>query len=354
MSKVYFTAVSPSETIPSINGKLEHLLVASKVLDCIQKKVRVAVKIHFGEEGNTGFVNPGHVRVLCDALRQKEVSAFLSDANTLYRGRRMNSADHLNLAREHGFTKKSMGIDIVIPDDAKKEDTVDVPIQQKLIKTAKIARLFIDADAIVVISHFKGHMLSGFGGAIKNIAMGCATREGKLAQHCDVSPAADRDKCTGCGECLKACPAEAIQIESGKSQINKSLCVGCASCIGVCPTSAMFVDLEAGGLMQEKMAEYAFAVLRGKESKRVFVNFALKINKECDCWGLENPCIAPDLGIFASNDPVAIDKASFDLINKACGGDVFKSAHPKEDGLIQLKYAEALGLGALDYELIEV
>ncbi len=353
-SKVYFIATHPSEAVESINGKLDRLLTASKVLDCIGPKSRAAIKVHFGEEGNANFVRPEHVRVVCDAVLRKGAAAFLSDANTLYRGRRMNSPDHLMLAQEHGFTKESTGIEIIIPDDTKKEETSDIPIDQKLIKTAKIARLFADADALIAVSHFKGHMLSGFGGAVKNIAMGCATREGKLAQHCDISPAANEGQCTGCGECLKICPANAIQIENGKSRINKSLCVGCASCIGVCPTSAMFVDMEAGGMMQEKMAEYAFAVLRGKESKSVFINFAVKISKECDCWGLENPMIAPDVGILASNDPVAIDKASSDLVVKACGNDIFKSTHPREDGLIQLRYAEKLGVGVLDYQLVEI
>jgi len=353
-SKVYFSALKDSDTVPEINDRLKGLIEASGVLNFTGEGKSVAVKLHFGEEGNTGFVRPEHLRVICDAIQRKGGTAFLCDANTLYRGRRMNSGDHLQMAREHGFTKESTGADILIPDESKKEDTVDVPINQKFIKSAKIGRPFIEADALVAVSHFKGHMLSGFGGAIKNIAMGCATREGKLAQHCDVCPAADGDQCTGCGDCIRICPANAIRIENEKSIIDKSLCIGCASCIGVCPTSAMFVDLEAGGLMQEKMAEYALAVLRGKENKRAFFNFAVRINKECDCWGLENPRIAPDVGILASSDPVAIDKASFDLVNQACGKDVFKSTHPKEDGLIQLRCAGELGLGNLEYELISL
>lgn len=354
MSKVYFTAVNSGDTAAAVSDKLSRLIEGSKVLDFIRRGHRVAVKVHFGEEGNTNFVRPEQVRVVCDAILRKGAKAFLSDANTLYRGRRMNSKDHLELAREHGFTEESTGVDIIIPDDTRKEASVDIPINQKFIGTAKIARVFAEADAIVAVSHFKGHMLSGFGGAIKNIAMGCATREGKLAQHCDICPAADRDKCAGCGECVKICPANAIRIENEKAMIRKSLCVGCASCIGVCPTSAMFIDLEAGGTMQEKMAEYALAVLRGKSGKAGFVSFATKISKECDCWGLENPQIAPDVGILASFDPVALDKACFDLVCKACGNDVFKSTHPGEDGLIQLRYAQELGLGALDYQLIEL
>ena len=336
----------------AFKGGLKKLLDASRVLDFIRKKDRVAVKIHFGEEGNTGFIRARHARVICDEIALKGATAFLADTNTLYRGSRTNSKDHLALARKHGFTKKITGADVVIPDDTKKEEIIDIPINQKFIKTAKIARIFADADAIAAVNHFKGHMLTGFGGALKNVGMGCATREGKLAQHCDVSPVVYKDKCTGCGACEEVCPAGAIRIENEKSVIDKSICVGCANCMGVCPTTAMFIDFEAGVAAQMKMVEYASAVLRGK--KAGFINFAVRINKECDCWGAKNTRISPDIGILASSDPVSIDKASLDLTIKICAKDVFRDAHPGQDGMVQLKYARELGLGSLDYELIEL
>lgn len=353
-SKVYFVAVEDANDIRTVNEKLRKLLEKSKILDFIRKEYKVGVKLHFGEEGNAAFVRPEHVRVICDEIISKGATAFLSDANTLYRGRRLNSKDHLALACEHGFTKEAVGIDTVIPDDTKKENTVDIKINRKFIKTAKIARFFIDTNALVAVSHFKGHMLTGFGGALKNIGMGCATREGKLTQHCDVSPIVYADRCTGCGECAIVCPVGAIQIENKKSVLDSSKCIGCASCMAACPTMAMFVDLEAGDKVQAKMVEYSLAVLKDKKDKAAFLNFALRINKECDCWGMENPSIAPDVGILASLDPVSIDKASFDLVNKACGKDIFKTAHPQQDGMKQLDYAQELGLGNLDYELIEV
>ncbi len=353
-SKVYFIAVTGSDTINSINDKLKKLLESSRVLDFISRGHRVAVKAHFGEEGNTGFVRPEHVRVVCDGIKEKGAVAFLSDANTLYRGRRLNSVDHLQLAREHGFTKETTGVDVVIPDDTKKENTIDIPIGQKFIKNANVARIFVDADAIVAVNHFKGHILTGFGGALKNIGMGCATRQGKLAQHCDVAPVVHVEQCIGCGECEKICPVGAIHLENKKSVVNSTKCIGCASCLAVCPTMAMFIDFGAGDKVQEKMAEYSLAVLKSKKNKAGFISFALKINKECDCWGMENPRIAPDVGILASLDPVSIDKASFDVVNKACGKDVFKAVHPEQDGIKQLKAAQEIGLGSLDYELIEL
>jgi len=278
----------------------------------------------------------------------------LSDTNTLYRGERLNSKDHLKLALEHGFTKQATGVDVIIPDDTKKENVAEIQINQRLIKTAKIARLFMDSDALFAINHFKGHILSGFGGALKNIGMGCATREGKLAQHCDVAPVVYTDKCTGCGECEIVCPAGAIRIKNKKSVVDSSKCTGCASCLAACPTMAMFIDIKAGDKVQEKMAEYSYAVLKEKKNKSGFINFAVKINKECDCWAMENPRIAPDVGILASSDPVSIDKASLDLVVRACGQDIFKAAHPEQDGTKQLYYAQKLGLGNLDYELIEL
>ena len=353
-SKVYFAVVKNSDTVRSINDKFKKLLDVSNILDFVKKDHNVAVKVHFGEEGNVNFVRPEHVRVICDGIANKGAKAFLSDANTLYRGRRLNSKDHLQLAHEHGFTKEKAGADVIIPDDNKKEDLIDIRIDQKFIKNAKLARLFIDADAIVAISHFKGHILTGFGGALKNIGMGCATREGKLAQHCDVSPVVDVNKCIGCGECSIICPVGAVRIENNKSVIDSKKCIGCASCLAVCPTMAMFIDFDSSDKTQEKIAEYSLAVLKDKKGKAGFVNFAVNISKECDCWGMENPRIGPDVGILASLDPVSIDKASLDVVNMNCGKDIFKEAHPGKDGMKQLLHAQEIGLGNLDYDLIEL
>ncbi len=353
-SKVYFTVVENSNQAQVVKAKLNMLLKESRVLDFISRKAKVAVKVHFGEEGNTGFVNAEYVRVVCDGIAGRGATAFLVDTNTLYRGRRTNSQDHLKLAYEHGFTKEIAGAKVIIPDDSKKDDIIAVQINQKMLKTAKIARIFTDADAFVAVNHFKGHMLTGFGGALKNTGMGCAVREGKLAQHCDVSPVVHKDQCSGCGACEQICPVAAITMENNKAQVDKAKCIGCASCIGVCPTMAMFGDLWAGAAVQEKMMEYAYAVLKDKLGRQAFINFAVKINKECDCWGMDNPRIGPDVGILASSDPVAIDKASLDLVIQASGEDIFKQAHPDQDGMVQLKYAHEIGLGNLDYELIRL
>ncbi|HNW39715.1 MAG TPA: DUF362 domain-containing protein [Candidatus Omnitrophota bacterium] len=351
-SRVYFIPVNNTDDQQAINQKLKYLIDESNVLDFIQKKDKIILKLHFGEEGNTGFVRPEHVGVIAREATAKGAEVLLSDANTLYRGRRLNSCQHRQLAYEHGFTKEATGADVFIPDDDQDGNTAYLEINQKFIKGAKVARIFIENDGLIVVSHFKGHALTGFGGALKNVGMGCATRQGKLAQHCNVAPVVHIDNCIGCGECKKICPVGAIKLVNKKSVVDSLKCIGCASCLAACPTMAMFIDFKAGSQVQDKMVEYCLAVLKDKKNKSGFINFAIKINKECDCWGMENPRIAPDVGILASADPVSVDRASLDLVNRASGKDIFKDVHPDQDATIQLRYAQDIGLGSLDYELI--
>jgi len=343
------------EGIAQVSAKLQYLLNESRLLDFIHPGFKVAVKMHFGEEGNTGFVKSEYLRVICDQITVKGASPAAADTNTLYKGRRTDSAGHLAMAAEHGFAREKISAEIVVPDDSRKENTVDIQIDRQFVKSAKLAKFFVEADAIVGVNHFKGHIMTGFGGALKNLGMGCAAREGKLQQHADVSPVVYADSCTGCGECEKACPADAIVIRNNKAVIEGDKCIGCATCIAVCPFSAIDVPWGSGaGTIQQKMIEYTSAVMKGKKGRLGFLNFCIKITKECDCLAKDDPRVSPDIGILASVDPVSIDKASFDLINQACGRDIFRELHPERDGKIQLEYAHQLGLGNLDYELIEL
>jgi uncharacterized Fe-S center protein len=213
----------------------------------------------------------------------------------------------------------------------------------------------MDADAFVGIAHFKGHLMTGFGGALKNVGMGCATRDGKLVQHCDIAPFIKEKKCVGCRQCEAVCPAKAIVMKADKAVLGDSLCIGCASCIAACTHDAIDIKWEAGGsLIQQKMTEYAKAVLRGRQGNVLFVNFAITITKECDCLAKDDPRIVPDVGLFVSSDPVSVDKACLDLVLEAAGRDIFREVHPKRDGNIQLKHAAKIGLGSLEYELTRV
>ena len=353
-SSVYFTPVNDSDDIAAVNDKLQMLLAESRVLSFAAKNRQVAVKLHFGEDGTTDFVRPDHLRLICEEIARQGGRPFLSDANTLYRGQRLNSKDHLDVAAKHGFTRQAMGADIFIPDESIKAHVLDVAIDQKHIQTAKIGRCYADADGFLAVTHFKGHALTGFGGTLKNIGMGCATREGKLAQHCDAAPTFYPENCVGCGDCVDICPVDAIHMEDDRSVLDREKCIGCASCVAACPNRALFIDFAAGDDLQEKMVEYTYAVLRDKKDRAGFLNFAVRINKECDCWTLENSRIAPDVGIFASTDPVAIDRASLDLVNASCGKEIFTETHPHQNHVLQLEYAEKIGLGNTDYELIRV
>ena len=354
-SKVYFIKVNDPDDAGTIKEKFARLLDKSDCLGFIRKSNLAVVKMHFGEEGNTGFVKPEFVRLVCESLLQKGATPFLCDTNTLYRGRRTNSKDHLQIAREHGFTREATAAEVVIPDETRKDNVAEVAINGKFIKTAKILKIFQDADAVVDIAHFKGHIMTGFGGVLKNVGMGCATREGKLAQHSDISPIVYLDNCVGCGACEEACPVKAVSIKDEKSNIDPEICIGCASCIAACKYNAIDVNWDAGGsAIQEKMIEYAKAALKDKSEKCAFINFAIKITGECDCLAKDDPRIAPDIGIFVSRDPVSADKAAFDLTVALSKKDIFKEAHPNREGSKQLNYAAAIGLGSLDYELINL
>lgn len=354
-SKVYFVKVSESDPVESVNAKLSALIDSGHLFDFIKKSDSTAVKMHFGEEGNMGHVRAEYAGVVCRKLLDKGAVPFLTDTNTLYRGRRTNSSEHIKLAAEHGFTKKTCSVDIVVPDDAKKENVIEVAIDGKFFKTAKVAAIFMKSDSLVGIAHFKGHVMTGFGGALKNIGMGCASREGKLAQHSEIAPVLDVKRCKTCGACIKACPANAIYSQGTRVVIDSSKCIGCATCIAVCVHNAIEVDWESGGMqLQDKMIEYASAILLNKKGKQAFINFVTKITKECDCLAKDDPRIAPDIGIFASLDPVAVDQASYDAVSNACGKDIFKAVHPDRDSLRQLKRAEQMALGSRDYELKEL
>ena len=354
-SEVYFIKVSDADPAALRQKKLKSLLDRSRILDFVSAGDSVAVKLHFGEEGNTGFVKPEYVRQACALISEKKARALVSDTNTLYRGRRLLADDHLKLAHEHGFTDEACDAHVVIADEKAAGGVTEITLNGAFVEKAKVASFFLRADALLGMAHFKGHIMTGFGGALKNIGMGCASREGKLFQHGDVSPVVCMSKCVGCGACMAVCPVAAIKIVDRKARMDSSRCIGCASCIAACVYNAMEVNWEAGGSsLQEKMIEYALAVLAGKEQKMAFVNFAVKITKECDCLAKDDPKIAPDVGFLASRDPVALDKATLDVVTAACGTDVFAREHPGRDSARQLAHARKLGLGKLEYELKEV
>lgn len=333
-------------------AELSELLVKAGAAAVIEKDDLIAVKMHFGERGGDGFVPPDSIRPVLKMIREKKGRPFLTDTSTIYSGMRSDAIGHLAVAADHGFTQTRLQLPIIIADGLCGNDYRDREIEGKHFRRVHIASAICEADAIIAISHFKGHLLAGFGGAIKNIGMGCGSKLGKFEMHSSVTPTASIDHCVGCGACLAACSHDAISIPEGKVSIDGDKCAGCGECVVACGYGALSITWNEGAAnVQERYCEYALGALIGKRS--FYINFVNHITPNCDCMGMKEELIAPDVGILASLDPVAIDQASFDLVIKK-SGDVFKIAHPNVEHSIQLKYAEEIGLGKRSYEIVEI
>ncbi len=366
-SRVYFSDLRASAK-EGLLDKFARLLDKAGIKDVVPRHGLVAIKLHFGEKGNTAFIRPIFFRKVVERVKELGARAFLTDSNTLYAGTRGDSVSHITTAIENGFGYAVINAPVIIADGLRGGSYAEVQINGEHIKTAYIGKDIVEADALLSIAHFKGHELAGFGGTIKNVGMGCAARRGKLEQHSDMSPKVKRKKCAGCGDCVEHCSQGAISIVEKKAVIDEAKCIGCGECIIVCPNKAIDIRWSQDvGLFQRKMVEYTAAVLKGKDKKCLFVNFLTAISPACDCYGHSDAPIVHDIGILASKDPVAIDQASVDLVNShgaaenSCvaeggdpGEDKFRAIYPKIDWAIQLAYAEKLGLGSRKYELIKI
>lgn len=366
-SAVYFADLR-TKASENLVYKVKRLLDAVDLTDRVKERALAAVKLHFGEMGNTAYVRPVFVRKIVDMIKEAGGHPFLTDANTLYVGSRSDSIAHLTTAIRNGFTYAVVDAPLIIADGLRGGNETPVTVNLKRFKRVYIASEIVHADTIVSVAHFKGHELSGFGGTIKNLGMGCASRKGKLAQHSTVSPKVSRKKCEGCGECVEYCAQEAISLVDEKAKINRKKCVGCGECIIICPNEAIQIQWDqAIPVFLENMVEYTAGVLKGKRDSATFLNFITQVSPACDCYGYNDAPIVPDMGIVASTDPVAIDQASADLVNQAeglksscltknfkSGEDKFRAIYPNVDWEIQLEYAEAIGLGTRAYDLVRI
>lgn len=351
MSTVYFTDMSTNSNMNLLN-KLNLLLDRIELSSFVKKNDFVAIKLHFGEYGNLSFIRPQYLRVIVEKLKPTGAKVFLTDANTLYVGHRSNAVDHLLNAFLNGFTLDVVGAPIVIADGLKGSDYVAVKIDGNYVKEAKIASAIALADVLIFVTHFKGHEQTGFGGALKNIGMGCASRQGKLEQHSDSKPTVEENLCVACRTCEKFCPTGAMSVKE-VAKIDYELCIGCGQCIAMCNYGAVGPNWgDSAELLSKKMVEYAKAVLRDK--KAVFINFVTDVSPDCDCWHVNRPPVTPDIGILVSTDPVAIDQACIDLILKTTQEDPFLKMHPNVLWETQLAHAEQIGLGNRSYELVEI
>jgi uncharacterized Fe-S center protein len=364
---VFFAGLRARSDGDSRTAKIRRLFTEAGIGGCIRERDLCAIKVHFGERGCDTHVSPVHVRQVVDLVRGEGGRPFLTDTATLYSGSRSNAVDHIATAISHGFDYAVVGAPVIIADGLKGGHTVEVEIRKRHFDRVFIAGDIAGADSMVVVSHFKGHMLAGFGGAIKNLAMGCAPAAGKQEMH-HAHTMVIAEKCRGCGTCVEVCPAGALSLEGEKVSLDRETCHGCGECMTVCLQSAIefdwTVDIPA---FVERMVEYACGALDGKRGRAGFFNFLVSITPDCDCVPWSDAPIVPDIGILASRDPVAIDAASLDLVNRQAGlpGSLLQAHHrPGEDkfrgtwehtrGDLQLSYAEESGLGERDYRLREI
>jgi len=355
MEKVWMIPLSEKAEIAELKTKTTQILQASNLLSIISKNKVMAVKQHFGEENNEGFIKPEVTRVVINKIKERLGRPLLIETNTLYHGQRSNTYDHLKIAYEHGFTYDNVGAAIQIMDGLNGQLQHEIEINGKHFKKVYIAPDIPFFDSIVVLSHVKGHMMAGFGGAIKNLGMGMASRAGKLAQHADFKPHVNKKKCVTCGMCTRMCNHAALSIQDGQVVCDVDKCAGCGECYAACPREAISFDWAgADDKFLEKLAEYAYGAAKEhiERKKIVFVNYFNHVTRYCDCEAGDNPVVCPDVAIMASTDPVAIDKACYDLAMKTFGKDLFKDFWPQLNPIRQIEHAAKLGLGNMEYELV--
>ncbi len=347
--------------------KLERLIKRAGIESIDFKNKFTAIKMHFGEPGNLAFLRPNYAATVVDIVKELGGRPFLTDCNTLYVGGRKHALDHLDSAYRNGFMPYATGCHVIIADGLKGTDEVLVPVHNgEYVKEAKVGRALMDADILISLTHFKGHEATGFGGALKNIGMGGGSRAGKMEMHCDGKPQVDQELCIGCSNCVDICAHDAPHITDGLSWINQDACVGCGRCIGVCPTDAISNnDSSSNDKLNCKVAEYTQAICQGRPT--FHISIVIEVSPNCDCHSENDAAIVPDVGFFASFDPVALDQACVDAVNKmpiipsaklgdaACTHhDHLMDSHPTTDWRVGLQHAEKLGLGTTNYKLIEV
>ena len=367
-SKVYFADLR-ADVHENLQQKLTRLMKTAGMGDIDFRDKFVAIKLHFGEPGNLAFLRPNWARTVADFVKERGGKPFLTDCNTLYVGGRKNALDHMDSAMLNGFNPMTTGCQIIIADGLKGSDEVEVPVVGgEYVKNAKIGRAVMDADVFISLTHFKGHEEAGFGGCLKNIGMGCGSRAGKMEQHNAGKPHVAQKHCIGCGQCRKICAYGAPIIENGKAHIDHDKCVGCGRCIAVCPKNAVQINWDETTInLNRKIAEYTKAVVDGRPC--FHISLVIDVSPNCDCRPENDMAIVPNVGMFASFDPVALDMACVDAVNaqtplrgsaaddahaKAHVHDHFQRLHPDTNWRSCLEHGEKIGIGTREYELIKI
>ena len=372
-AKVFFTDFRTKANGDGLPTKLKKLILKAGIADLNLDGKFVAIKLHFGEMGNISYLRPNYARAVVDVVKELGGKPFLTDCNTMYPGSRKNAIEHLYCAWENGFTPLTVGCPIIIGDGLKGTDDIEVPVEGgEYVTNAKIGRAIMDADVFISLNHFKGHEMTGFGGAIKNIGMGCGSRAGKTEQHISGQPVIDENLCRGCKKCMQQCANNGLVFddETRKMHIDKEPCVGCGRCLGACNFDAInFENFHAPLLLNRKMAEYAKAVVSGRP--QFHISLVVDVSPNCDCHCENDVPILPNIGMFVSIDPLALDQACVDacLAAKPMPGsqlyehmhaegfcdhhDHFKNSTPESEWQSCLEHAQKIGLGTREYELIK-
>lgn len=367
-STVYFTDFRCPVGTSQLD-KLKKVCLAAGIKNIDMDGKFVAIKMHFGELGNLAFLRPNYAKAVADLCKAQGGVPFLTDCNTLYPGSRKNALEHLDCANLNGFNTITTGCQILIGDGLRGTDEVEVPVPNaEYCPAPKIGRAIMDADIFISLTHFKGHESTGFGGAIKNIGMGCGSRAGKMEQHNAGKPHVAQKHCIGCGQCRKICAHGAPIITDGKAVIDHDRCVGCGRCIAVCPKDAVRIDWdESTTNLNCKIAEYTKAVVDGRPC--FHISLVIDVSPNCDCRPENDMAIVPNVGMFASFDPVALDMACVDAVNaqtplrgsaaddahaKAHVHDHFQRLHPDTNWRSCLEHGEKIGIGTREYELIKI
>lgn len=371
-AKVYFTDFRTAAYGDGLPAKLKKLMHKAGIGEIDMEGKFVAIKLHFGELGNISYLRPNYAKAVADVVKELGGKPFLTDCNTMYPGSRKNALEHLYCAWENGFTPLTVGCPILIGDGLKGTDDVAVPVAGgEYVKEAKIGRAVMDADVFISLTHFKGHEATGFGGAIKNIGMGCGSRAGKTEQHSNGKPSIDASRCRGCRRCRRECANDGLVFDAkaGKMTVDLAHCVGCGRCLGACNFDAIeFTEDNAVEVLNCRMAEYTKAVVDGRPN--FHISLIVDVSPYCDCHGENDAPILPNIGMFASFDPLALDQACVDaclaskpLPNSRLAdnmaregfmdyGDHFRNTTPESEWQSCLAHAEKIGLGTREYELI--
>ncbi|UCH79889.1 MAG: DUF362 domain-containing protein [Nitrospiraceae bacterium] len=347
---VYFSKLEKGERIRDCLNRL--MVSIDPFLTSFGKGSFVGIKMTIGDQGSTGYIKPELVGMLVKKLKKQGAKPFVFDTNVIYHGKRQNAVDHLNLAYQKGFTPGKIGCPYIIADSVFGTDSISVKADYKNIRQIKVPSLIKMLDDVIVLSHVTGHLMSGFAGSIKNVAMGMSSRAGKQIQHSSIKPMINVDTCTMCGACIEVCPVSAISELSTNAYINSEICVGCAECIAACKIQAVHINWnEDPHVFAERMSEYAMGIL-SRIRRKIFLNFATDITLECDCICGDDQRIVDDTGIFASEDILAVDKSCFDVLTGS--RDLFSRGGKISAHKHQFEYAEAIGLGKTDYKLVTI